>query len=322
MDNKTIYIIIGIAALLFILSTRSSKPKQNTPKFDINFPCSYYHENKPAIIEPECLNQLLKEAGCPTPSIPVPLPEPLPPMALSVARNELIKPMTYMPDARHLCYGPDKSKWPVYTHVPYVTGRYVSIGFPNDLKGSLSFLEMEVIDNRGVVVSYKKPVSGKNITIENPGSRLTDTNYGRYFDMSEEIIDDSDIPMDMSLENSTAKLAGKEPGEFFEIDLGKSYNISYITIANGSDDFEQFVGTIVIISNKPNREEPVYTSNPIPLIEEQTGMFGMSPESLVFVPPNKDIISGFQLYINRFSPTLPTPPEEDLLPTSYIRRRY
>jgi hypothetical protein len=150
----------------------------------------------------------------------------------------------------------------------FVTGRYVSIGFPNNVKGTLNLYEMEVIDNRGVVVSYGKPVSGKNILPNSPGSRLTDINYAYYKSRAPKSINTvGTINHDAQMVDSgLAHSMGTENGEYFEIDLGAPTNISYISILNrGANNTlaDRIKGAVIIISTTPNRGTPVYTSDPI-----------------------------------------------------------
>jgi hypothetical protein len=320
MDNKTIYIIIGIAVvLLFLMNGRQNNSKtiskntktmsKNTTKIsDVNLksPCDYYDENKP-IIYAECVTEILKESGCPNPEGFMTVG------SLSDLRQDLNKNSLTHPKYRYNCYGRDVSKWPEYSGVPYVTGRYVSIGFPNDITGSVSLLEMEILDNRGLVVSYNKPVSGKNIVIKNPGNKLTDVNFG-IFDPYSEIpgVENSAISFMFgdkdTTEDEQAKTSGKEAGEFFEIDLKKSYNISLINITTMIETINNLSKAIVIISNKPNREEPVYISNPIPSnIDELEKYISVNP-------PEKNVYIAEPDYHLSFS--------RSELPASYIRRRY
>jgi len=163
-----------------------------------------------------------------------------------------------------------------YTPIPsqlagsdkFVTGRYVSIGFPNNVTGIINLFEMEVIDNRGVVVSYRKPVSGKNILPNNPGSNLTDIEYAFYKSRAPKNISTANTKGHQAahVDSELVHTEGKEPGEYVEIDLGRPYNISFISIFNrGANNAlaDRIKGAQIIISTKPARGNPVYTSDPI-----------------------------------------------------------
>jgi len=247
------------------------------PPVDPNLnPCEFYtDENQYTYINADCINKLLKQEGCPNPNNVDGFHD-----SLADFKENNLKYYPYEPQLRRDCYGPDKSKWPIYPHVSYVTGRYVSIGFPNDVTGVIHLFEMEVLDNRGVVVSYGKPVIGKNIAPDFPGSNLTNFIGGQYINYAEtEPSNDEWSYPDSEL----AHTLGTEPGEFLEIDLGKNYDISLISVENryGYEYRDKLLGAVLIISNKPNREEPVYTSNPISNIP----WWNNSP---AFNPPNKE----------------------------------
>ena len=163
-----------------------------------------------------------------------------------------------------------------YTPIPsqlagsdkFVTGRYVSIGFPNNVTGIINLFEMEVIDNRGAVVSYRKPVSGKNILPNNPGSNLTDIEYAFYKSRAQKNISTANTRGHQAafVDSELVHTEGKDPGEYVEIDLGRPYNISFISIFNrGANNAlaDRIKGAQIIISTTPGRGNPVYTSDPI-----------------------------------------------------------
>ena len=124
-----------------------------------------------------------------------------------------------------------------------VKGRYVSLGFVNEYKGTINIWQMDVFDKDNNLISQGKPVTGLNILPQFPGSKLVDNT--RYTEDDNQLI----------------HTAGTSPNEYVEIDLGAEYDISRIVVYNRTNCcWDRIKGARIIISTSPARNNPVYTS--------------------------------------------------------------